>query len=98
MVLGKIIGTIIFAGSPIEEKLTWTDAIFNPKETHIHCFSTALLDGVGKNSDGTLVIDLDRSSGPRMSHFDQCLANGETLFAVDKYRRNFGFGGGRYDV
>ena len=97
MVLGKIIGTIIFAGSPIEEKLTLTDAIFNPKETHIHCLSTALLDGVGKNSDG-LVIDLDRSSGLRMSPFDQYLANDETLFAVGKYRRNFGFGGGRHDV
>ena len=96
--LGEIIGTIIFAGSPIEEKLTLTDAIFNPKETHIHCLSTALLDGIGENSDGTLVIDLDRSSGLRMSHLDQCLANGETLFSVGKYRRNFGFGGGRHDV
>ena len=71
MVLGKIIDTIIFAGSPIEEKLTLTKAIFNQKEMHIHCFSTVLLDCAGKNTDGTLIIDLDRSSGLRMSHFDQ---------------------------
>ena len=98
MVLGKIIGTIIFAGSSIEENLALTNAIFNPKETHIHCSSTVLLDGVGKNTDGTLVIDPDRSSGRGMFHFDQCVANSETLFADGKYRRNFSFGGGRHDV
>ena len=96
--IGKIIGTIIFARSLIEVKLALTNAIFNLKETHIHRFSTALLDCVSKNADDTLVIDHDGSSGLRMSHFDQSLANDPTLFAVRKYRRNLGFGGGRYDV
>ena len=36
IVLGETIGTIIFAGSTVEVKLTLKNVIFNPKEIHIY--------------------------------------------------------------
>ena len=40
----EVIGQVVGTASPVDEKVTMFDAIFNPVKTHIHGFGAALFD------------------------------------------------------
>ena len=46
MMLGEVIGEVLSAGSPVDDKLVLFDAVANPVETHVHGAGFALFECV----------------------------------------------------
>jgi hypothetical protein len=54
MMLGKVVGEIVFTGTPMDDELTLLDSIADPVETHVNCFGSALLDCLVGNASNEL--------------------------------------------
>ena len=59
MVFGKVIGEIVCALSPMDEKMTLANPVADPIKPHVHCFGSALFDGVIGYTGGAGIISLD---------------------------------------
>ena len=69
MMLGKIVGGIVGAAPPINEKFALFDSVLDPIEAHVEGARAALFDGLVGNAGGAGVVSLQGSSGLRMTHF-----------------------------
>jgi hypothetical protein len=71
MMLGEVVSSVRAAFSPIDEKLSLSDAVSYPIKTHVHGFGPFLFDAVVGNAGGSAVVSLDRSGRLWMSEFDE---------------------------
>ena len=97
MVLGKIIGTVSSALAPVDLELALTHAIANPVKTHVDGFRPLLLDRIGSNATGSVVIGCDGRRWLWMAQFGKSDAKRAGLFAVVEQGSEFGFGCTRQD-
>jgi hypothetical protein len=74
IVLGEVIGEIIFTGMPMNNELALLDSIAYPIEAHVDCFGPALFDCFVGNASGTCIFGLDWCGCLRMTHFLECNA------------------------
>jgi hypothetical protein len=57
--LGKVVGEVVNASSPVHKELSLVDAITYPVKTHVNCFGAPLFYSFIGNSSGTSVVGLD---------------------------------------
>ena len=76
MVLGKIIGKIFYAFSPMYVEHLLVGSASNPVKSHIHTFGSLLLYCIVDNAFGAFVVGLDWGGVLRVAHFDQRCAGG----------------------
>jgi hypothetical protein len=69
VMLGKVIRSILFTLSPIDEELSLGGTVLDPVETHVDCLGAFLLDGVVGDSGGGAVIRLEGDRSLPVSHF-----------------------------
>ena len=93
MVLGMIVAEVLLARSPVDKKLSLSDAIANPVETHIHGFGAFLLDCVVGKSRRRGVVGLHGCGWLRVSKFGEGDADGYGFLAIVEKRADFGFSG-----
>ena len=84
MVFGEIVSQVDATTTPINEKLTLTNAIANPIKTHVDGFGAALFDGVVGEVTGGAVICLNGCGGLRMPKFFKSNPHGTSFFGVLK--------------
>jgi hypothetical protein len=94
MVFGEVIGVIVNASAPVDEKFAIFDAIADPVETHIDGFGSALFDGIICNSRCASIIGLNWCGSLRMAHIFEGCAEHCAVFAVVKECAKFGFSSG----
>ena len=70
VMFGMVVAEIFGAGSPEDSKLSLLFAVFEPVETHVHCFGAFLFDCVVGEACGCRVVGLYRSGRLRMIEFD----------------------------
>jgi hypothetical protein len=93
LMLGEIVGQIREAGLPVNDKLFLLDAVFNPVETHVNGFRTALLDGFVGNTRGTGVIGLDGCRWLSVAKFVESDPESGSVLGIVKEGTEFCFGG-----
>ncbi len=59
VMLGPIIGAVVFARAPIEFELVLGFTAMEPMETHFHCFCAMWLDVIVDDSEGSTVVGFD---------------------------------------
>ena len=84
MVLCGVICQVDLSGGPEYDELALSSAVSYPMEPHIDCFGVLVLDVVIVKTDGCLVVDLDRSSGLRVTEFFESRLHGVGLFRSEK--------------
>ena len=67
--LGEIIGIILLARAPVDQKLTLVNSVPDPIEAHVNCFGLALFDFVEGQADCHFIVSLNGSGRLRMSQF-----------------------------
>ena len=93
VVFGKIIGAIEDALFPVYNKLSLSNAVADPIETHINGFGTFLFDNVIGNSVGSTVVGLDRCGWLGIPQFFEGDANRAGFFAIVEECSKFRFRG-----
>ena len=94
---GEVVGQVVCAFSPMDEKMSLFDAIANPVETHIHGFGSALFDSFVANASCAGIVGLDGCRWLWMPHVFKGGAEHCSFFAVEEESAKFGFGGGGED-
>jgi hypothetical protein len=56
MMCGELVGTVCLAIAPVNLKMALTYAVTDPIESHVNGFGPFLLDSVGYNATGSIVI------------------------------------------
>ena len=97
VVLGEIIGQIVFSPTPVDEKLTLLHAIADPVEAHVHSLGTALFDSVVDDTSTACVVGLNGSRGLRMAQFSEGNTERRAFFCIVEDTAQFGLGGGGHD-
>ena len=82
VVFGKIIGAIEDALFPVDDKLSLSNAVADPIETHINGFGMFLFDGVISNSVCSTVVGLDRCGWLWVPQLFKGNANRAGFFAI----------------
>ena len=67
--LGEIIGIILLARVPVDEKLTLINSVPDPVEAHVNRFGSALFDLVEGQADCHFIVGLNGSGRLRVAHF-----------------------------
>ena len=96
MVLGEIISTVEFSGSPIQIELFLSDAIAQPVIAHVKCFGFFHTNLGMKDTMSSGIVGFERSTSDRllMAHFFKGSANGDGILCIEEQTASFGFGGG----
>ena len=76
MVFGEIVSQVNATATPINEKLTLTNAIANPVKTHVDGFGSPLFDGVVGDATGGAIVGLEWGWWLYMPEFFKCDAHG----------------------
>ena len=61
MMFCEIIGIIVNAASPVDQKFTLANPVADPIESHVDCFGAALFDRGIDDSGGASVVGLNGS-------------------------------------
>lgn len=69
--LGEVIGGIVDAFAPVNEKLTIFDAIFDPVKTHVNGFGSTLFYIVVGDTGGNGIVGLDWGGRLWVAHFSE---------------------------
>ncbi len=69
VMFGEIIGIVVKAASPVDDEFAVGNAVFDPVETHVDGFGSALFDGVVGNSGSAGIIGLDGGGSLWVPHF-----------------------------
>lgn len=94
MVLGEVIGEIVFAFGPIDKKMALADAITDPIKTHVDGLGATLFDGVIGNAGSTSIVSVNTCGILRVSKFGQSDAKGSAILQVVEKRAKFSFSSG----
>jgi hypothetical protein len=98
MVLGELIGEIVFTGTPMNNELALLDSIADPVESHVDCFGPALFDCFVGNASGTGIVGLVWCGCLWMAHFLECNTEWDTVASVVEHGAEFCLGGRCHDV
>ena len=69
MMLGEIVGIILLAWAPVDQKLALVNWVPDPIEAHVNCFGSALFDLVEGQADCHFIVGLNGSGRLRVAHF-----------------------------
>ena len=94
VVLGEIIGSVSFAGGPIEIELTLCNAIFEPVIAHIKGFGFFHSHLSLQDAGGSGVVSFKRSTSGRLfvTHLFEGSDHGDSFLSIEKDTAGFGFG------
>ena len=95
--LGEVISAIGRAFAPIDLELALANAIANPIEAHVDDFGPLLLDGVGGDTAGSVIVGGHGSGRLWMAHFFEGNAEGTCFLAIMEQGAEFGFGSAGQD-
>ena len=89
-----VVALVIPSRFPVGIVLSLLLAVTYPKEAHVECFGTFLLESVVREADGSSVVSLDWSTGFRllMAKGLQTVSNGNAFLTVEVEGARFGFG------
>jgi hypothetical protein len=98
MVIGKVVGEIVFTGTPMNYKLALLDSVADPVKSHVNGFGATLFDCLIGDASGACIVGLDGCGSLRMSHFLKCNTERDTVASVLEDGAEFCFGGVCHDV
>ena len=91
MVLCDVICQADLSWGPEYDELALSSAVSYPMEPHIDCFGVLVFDVIVGKTNSCLVVDLDRSSGLRVTEFFESRLHGAGLFCGEKSCPNLGY-------
>lgn len=94
MVLGEVVGVIVFTFLPMHIELPLFDAVTRPIITHVNGLGAFLLDGVIDDAFGTRVVGLDWCGRLRVAKVLQGGAEYTSFLCIVEDCTNFCFSGG----
>ena len=80
----KIIGIILNATFPVDQKFAMLDSVANPIKVHVDCFGAALFNGGVDDTSGTSVVRLDGGGRLWVTEVVQDGAQHGAIFGVEK--------------
>ena len=89
--LGEIIGIIILARAPVDEKLTLVNSVPDPVEAHVHCSGSSEFASLVGNLVCSCVVCGERCWLLWMSHFVEDGANDSAFFGIEEEGTKFSF-------
>ena len=89
--LSEIIGSVGFAGPPIDLELSLADTVTDPIKAHIHGFGSFLLDGLVGNPVANFVVSGHGGRSLRMPELGEGDALGYRVLAIDEEAGEFAF-------
>ena len=92
VVFCDVIAKVGVSGWPVGAKLLLIVAASEPMKSHIHGLGAFGLDGIGHNTKGRGVVDLNGGWGLGMAHGFEELSLRDGLTRVDEECAEFGFG------
>jgi hypothetical protein len=81
---GWVVAKVGLARLPMDMELMLPSSVSEPVESHVHCLRSALDDGVGEDSGGTLVVEFNWRRTLRMSHFLETGSHWDGVFGIDE--------------
>jgi hypothetical protein len=94
MVLGKVVGEIVFTGTPMNYELALLDSVADPVKAHGNGFGVMVFDCLIGDSSCVCIVGLDGCGSLRMSHFLKCDTDRNTVASVLEDGADFCLGGG----
>jgi hypothetical protein len=95
VMFGEIVGEVVGAFAPVDEKLTLLYAVADPIKSHVDCFGAALFDCVVGNTSCADIVCLNGRGRLWVSHVDESSAKPGCIFGVVEESAEFSLGGGR---
>ena len=94
MMFRVVVALVVTSGFPVYVVLFLLLAVADPKEAHIECLGTLLLESVMRESDRCSVISLDWSTLFRLfvTKVFQTIANRNPILAIEIKGTRLGFG------
>jgi hypothetical protein len=82
VVLGKVVGKIVFTGTPVNYELALLDSVADPVKAHIYGFGAKLFDRFIGNASGACIVGLAGCGSFRMSHLFESDAERGTVASI----------------
>jgi hypothetical protein len=82
MVLGKVVGKIVFTGMPVNYELALLDSASDPVKAHIYGFGATLFDRFIGDASGACIVDLYGCGSLRMSHLFESDVERDTVARI----------------
>jgi hypothetical protein len=68
MVLGKVVGEIVFTGTPVNDELALLDSVADLVKAHVYGFGATLFDRFIGDTSGACIVGLDGCGSLKMSY------------------------------
>lgn len=91
MVLGEIVGSVGFAGPPVNVELFLADTVAHPIISHVDCLGALLFDGVVGNSGGSAIVGDHGGGWLGVAEFFKADTGWTGFFGVEEEGSQFGF-------
>ena len=91
VVFGDIVAEVFCPRVPVYCQMFVVDLVGDPEVSHCHSGGALAFHSVVGDSGGSAVVHVDGRGWLRVSHFDKCLSNKDTVFCVVVDCTNFGF-------
>jgi hypothetical protein len=98
MVLGKVVGDIVFTGTPMNYELALLDSVADPVIAHVYSFGATLFDRFIGDASCACIVGLDWCGSLWMAHFLECDTEGDTVTGILEDGAEFCFSGRSHDV
>jgi hypothetical protein len=82
MVLGKVVGEIVFTSTPMNYELALLDYVADPVKAHVYGFGATLFYCFIGYASRACIVGLDGCDSLWMSHFFECYAERETVTVI----------------
>jgi hypothetical protein len=82
MVLGKVVGEIVFTGMPVNYELALLDSVVDPVKAHVYGFGATLFDRLIGDASGACIVGLDGCGSLWMSHLFKSDAERDTVASI----------------
>ena len=92
VVLGRVVGQIVFSWFPEDVELALGYVVFEPIESHVYGFGLFLFDSACEDTTCCNIVGFQWSWGLGVAQFDKALADGQCLLCVEVECSNFSFG------
>jgi hypothetical protein len=81
-VLGKVVGDIVFTGTPLNYELALLDSVTDTVKAHIYGFGATLFDCFIGDGSCACIVDLDGCGRLRVSHLFESDAERDTVASI----------------
>jgi hypothetical protein len=98
MVIGEVVGEVVFSGTPVDYELALLDYVADPIKAHVYGFGATLFYRFIGDDSIACIVGLDGCGGLWMSHLFESDAERNTVTSIVEDGAEFCFCGRGHDI